>query len=113
MKALALSLTLAGARASPAWAPLPAMPSARMGHSGGQNGTHVFVVGGYDGVSNLASALAFDARARAWSRLPALPFARSDLGAAALAGVLYAVGGEAALPGCPSNPGLGVCNVSR
>ena len=38
---------------------------------------------------------------------------RRDGGAAPADAELGARGGEAALPGCPSRPGLGVCNVSR
>eukprot|EP00931_Biecheleriopsis_adriatica_P089873 TRINITY_DN63950_c0_g1_i1.p1 TRINITY_DN63950_c0_g1~~TRINITY_DN63950_c0_g1_i1.p1 ORF type:complete len:404 (+),score=39.62 TRINITY_DN63950_c0_g1_i1:68-1279(+) len=96
------------------WTTATPLPGKRMGHQGGVNATHVFVVAGFDGKTALTSVLAYGIQSDSWSSLSSLPLALSDSGAAVSAGRLWAMGGMSNLPGCPqpvpTHPPT--CNVS-
>jgi N-acetylneuraminic acid mutarotase len=78
-----------------AWRALPSMPFARAAAGAAVAGRKIVVVGGVTmGARRLArSALSFDLRTRRWSVVPG-PTPREHLGAASLAGVVYAVAGR-------------------
>jgi len=104
----AAALASAGAAG---WTPGTPMPAKRMGHEGGVNSTHVFVVAGFNGTAILSSALAYDVKAERWSPMPDLPKPVSDLGAAVLRGKLYTLGGMVYPDDC-QHPGCMNYNVS-
>jgi N-acetylneuraminic acid mutarotase len=78
------------------WRGLPRMPFPRAAAGAGVARGRIVVAGGVGQGRRLArNALAFDLRASRWSVVPG-PTPREHLGVAALAGVVYAVGGRTA-----------------
>ena len=59
----------------------------------GLNGL-LYVMGGYNGVEPLATVEVYDPATRQWRTLTGMPTARWSLGAGAINGKLYAVGGQ-------------------
>jgi hypothetical protein len=79
-----------------AWRALPRMPFPRAAAGAGLAGGRIVVAGGVGQGRRLAQkALVFDLRTRRWSTAPG-PTPREHLGVAALAGIVYAVGGRTA-----------------
>ena len=78
------------------WRALPRMPFPRAAAGAGVAGGRIVVAGGVGEGRRLArNALAFNLRTSRWSVVPG-PAPREHLGVAALAGVVYAVGGRTA-----------------
>jgi Kelch motif len=76
------------------WSALPSMPEPRAAAGAAVAGGKLYVVGGVEAPGRLADdAFAFDFEDRRWTVI-AGPRAREHLGAAALAGVVYAVAGR-------------------
>ena len=80
------------------WRRLPDLPAARAASGAAIVGTKAYVVGGFAGERLANRMLVFDFRTRRWSTAPG-PTPRDHLGVAALAGRIYAVGGERSEPG--------------
>jgi N-acetylneuraminic acid mutarotase len=81
------------------WSTAPGPPTPREHLGGAAVGGRVYTVGGRTGgvSGNLAAFEAFDTSTGTWTRLPDLPTRRGGLAAAATcAGLIIAVGGEAA-----------------
>src|SRR5579871_2798368 len=85
--------------ASPAWVAAPAMSTPRYTHGAAVASNLLYVMGGHDASGqNLASAEVFDPTANggagAWQPIADMPDWRIDFGAAAVGGIVYAVGGS-------------------
>lgn len=79
----------------PAWRPVALLPAPRAAHAAAKVGDSVVLAGGFTlGNALLADVDVFDLDTGTWSRGPDLPTPRDHLGAAELAGFVYAVGGE-------------------
>lgn len=80
--------------AAVAWRGLAAAPSARTEVAAAVSGTNIYVIGGYraDG-GTVATVEVFDTATGRWSPGPELPVAVNHAMAAAVDGVVYAVGG--------------------
>lgn len=81
--------------ATDTWATKAALPTARHSAAGvlGSNGK-IYVIGGWDTSQRLSVVEVYDPATNTWAGFHALPTARGSLGAAALPGRIYAIGGE-------------------
>ena len=69
------------------------VPGTRGGTAAAVVGRYVVSAGGEEPRGTIASVFRFDTAANVWDPLPPLPTPRHGLGAAAVAGVVYAIGG--------------------
>ncbi len=75
------------------WTERSPIPSARGFAAAGAVGEVVYVIGGYDGVSELADVLAYDVSADVWLEQSPMTVGRAGLGVAVIGGEVYAIGG--------------------
>jgi non-specific serine/threonine protein kinase len=80
------------------WRRLPKLPAPRAASGSALIGSKLYVVGGFAGEKLAQSMLVLDLRTARWSVAPG-PTPRDHLGVTALAGRIYAVGGEKSEPG--------------
>ena len=80
------------------WRRLPTLPAARAASGAALIGSKLYVVGGFAGEKLAQTMLVLDLSSRRWSSAPG-PTPRDHLGVTALAGRIYAVGGERSEPG--------------
>lgn len=72
------------------------IPTPRQMLAAASDGKVVYLVGGTNGTTELATVEAYDPAAKSWTRLPDLPQPRGDLGVAIADRRLVAVGGQSA-----------------
>lgn len=78
------------------WKPGAPIPTPRQMLGAASDGKLVYVLGGTDGTSDLATFEMYDPAADTWTNLPQLPVRRSDFGVASTDGRLVVVGGMSA-----------------
>lgn len=76
------------------WTLGAAIPTLRQMPAAASDGRLVYVVGGANGSTDLATVEAYDPAADSWTALPPLPQPRSDVGATSADGRLVVVGGR-------------------
>ncbi len=81
------------------WTDVAVMPRIRAGHAVAEVGGMIYVIGGaslgpVDAPTNIAEVDVWDPATGAWSPAAPLPTIRDHLGAAAVDGIIYAVGGR-------------------
>ncbi|BBY19689.1 serine/threonine-protein kinase [Mycolicibacterium litorale] len=76
------------------WTLGAAIPTPRQMPAAASDGRLVYVVGGANGSTDLATVEAYDPAADSWTALPPLPQPRSDVGATSADGRLVVVGGR-------------------
>lgn len=74
------------------WNLVAPMKTCRSGSGIASIGQHIYVVGGYDGVSQLSSVERYDTEKDSWENVSPLIIARSALSLTSLDGKLYAMG---------------------
>lgn len=81
-----------------AWSSLAPMPSTRVAPAlvTDTAGGKIYAIGGWDSSSQNPTGLneVYDSATNAWTTKPPMPTARSDVGAAALNGLIYVMGGS-------------------
>jgi N-acetylneuraminic acid mutarotase len=89
--------------ASDQWTTGAPMPTARAGAAAASVGGRIYVIGGFGPAAFPSSALhtveAFDPASGQWTARADMPTARGDLGAVAVNGKIYAIGGNPGHPG--------------
>ena len=80
-------------RGAAGWSKMRSMPAPRSGMGAAAIGGCIFVVGGWDGLRQLATVLRYDLKTNRWSAAAPMRSPRYALGCAVSGGLLYAVGG--------------------
>ncbi|OGA03760.1 MAG: hypothetical protein A3H35_13370 [Betaproteobacteria bacterium RIFCSPLOWO2_02_FULL_62_17] len=78
------------------WTTKTAMPTARWGAASGVVSGKLYVAGGWNGTSSLATLEVYDPATDTWTTKAPMPTARNGAGAAVINGKLYVVGGDIA-----------------